>query len=274
MNLQENINRIREMMGLVTEETNQYKVEWELPTDEYISQELDEFFRVIRFSKKTGGYLHPSNLDIMLNVIPKTLEKFAELVYDKANHLLPKNFNSTSTKDILTNIKEDKLKVTDKGSFSQTLMDLMPICEELKKDSECRTEGIELLKNGVVVDWTKDKIKKTSHMGKLSDFPEYDIKNTEDPKHLLTQIKNKIEKDGSDKTTSEKTAMSNLQGFLYNIKNFTNEGEKKLPMPFVFHFPSGDENGKIYSLFGGHKRSSVALQLGIPIKVWLIDLTK
>jgi len=30
MNLQENISRIKQMMGLLTEVTNPYKVEWEL----------------------------------------------------------------------------------------------------------------------------------------------------------------------------------------------------------------------------------------------------
>ena len=247
-----------------------YNVVWIEPTDDYIEQELDEFFRTIRFSKNVGGYFHPDNLDIMMKSIPKTLTKFAELVYEKANHLLPKNFNSKSTKDILRNIKEDELKITDKGAFSKTLMDLIPICEELKKDKECRIEGIKLLKGGKAVVWGEDEISETNNMGKLSDFPEYGFDDTDDPKNLLNQIELK-KIDGSDEISSTKTAMSNLQGFSHNIQNFMKPGIKELPMPFVFRFPSGDRGGKTYSLFGGHKRSSVALQLGIPIKVWFID---
>ena len=41
MNLQENIQRIKSMMGL-TEIANPYKVEWEYPTQEYFTQELIE----------------------------------------------------------------------------------------------------------------------------------------------------------------------------------------------------------------------------------------
>ena len=41
MNLQENIQRIKSMMGL-NEIANPYKVEWEYPTKEYFTQELSE----------------------------------------------------------------------------------------------------------------------------------------------------------------------------------------------------------------------------------------
>ena len=37
--------------------------------------------------------------------------------------------------------------------------------------------------------------------------------------------------------------------------------------------PSGGEKGNEYILIGGHKRSTAAIQLGIPITVWFIDLT-
>lgn len=243
---------------------NKYNILWTQPTEDYMVQELDEFFRVIRFSKNPGGYLHPSNLDVMMKVMPITLTKFAELIHQKASHLLPKYLNLESTKDILLNIKEQELKVTPEGYFSSTLMDLMPICEELKKNTECRNEGIRLLKTGREVEWSEDKVEQTTYMGKLSDFAEYGFQDTDDPVQILKQIKDKIENKSN----------NNLKGFLKNIETFMTEGIKELPMPFVFRYPSGGIGGKIYSLFGGHKRSSVALQLGIPIKVWFIDLTK
>ena len=65
MNLQENILRIREMMGLVTEVTNPYKVEWLEPTQEYFTQELSELLgNEMRFSK--GEFFHPDNFNQML----------------------------------------------------------------------------------------------------------------------------------------------------------------------------------------------------------------
>ena len=42
MNLLENIHRIKEVMGLLTEVSNPYKVEWLEPTQEYFTQELSE----------------------------------------------------------------------------------------------------------------------------------------------------------------------------------------------------------------------------------------
>ena len=44
-------------------------------------------------------------------------------------------------------------------------------------------------------------------------------------------------------------------------------------MKWIKTFESYHDDGKIYSCIGGHKRSSIAIQLGIPLKVWLIDLT-
>jgi len=263
MNLNEQISRIKSMMGLIIENKD-YNVKWIEPTEKYFIQELDEFFRVIKYSKQPGGYLHPKNIKIMIRLIPNTLTKFAKLVQKKAKDLLPNNLQNVIIKSkndvikILNNIKEDKLVSTDTGMFSESLIKLIPICEELKKDSECREEGLKLFKTGKPIDWSNKKINQTGHMGKISNFPEYKIKDTSNPKQLLKQIeKNK-----------------NLSGFLYNVQQFMKPNTKNIPMPFVVKFPSGHSDGKTYSLIGGHKRSSIAIQLGIPIKVWYIDLTK
>lgn len=239
-----------------------YNVTWIEPTGEYFNQELDEFFRVIKYSKNPGGYLHPDNLPVMIKLIPKTLTKFAQLVIEKAKDLLPEELqnirlNKQNIFEVLSNIREDKLTKTDSGAFSKSLMSLMPICEELKKDPDCRDEGLELFNLGKAQDWSHDKIEQTGHMGKISSFPEYNIEDTNNPEELKDLI----------------IQNPNLKGFLSNVELFLKEGEKKLPMPFVIKFPSGHGDGKIYSCIGGHKRSSVAIQLGIPMKVWLIDLT-
>lgn len=240
------------------ENYNQYNVSWIEPTDEYFKQELDEFFRSIKYSKMSGSYLHPDNIETMMKLIPKTLTKFAKLITEKCKDLIPQHLqNETDIIELLSNLKEDKLTKTDSGAFSQYLMKLIPICEELKKDKECREEGLNLFRMGMVQDWSDKKIEETGHMGKISSFQEYNIEDTDDPEELKKLI----------------SQNPNLKGFLYNVEQFLSEGEKKLPMPFVIRFPSGHGDGKIYSCIGGHKRSSVAIQLGIPMKVWLIDLT-
>jgi len=200
----------------------------------------------------------------MLQLIPNTLNKFVELVQEKSKDLLPINLQKLKieTEDdlikILTNLREDKLIKTDAGSYSEYLMKLIPICNELKEDLKCREEGLKLFRSGKPVDWSEEKINQTGHMGKMSDFPEYNIKDTSDTDELLKQVESN----------------PNLSGFIYNINQFIKSGIKSLPMPFVVRFPSGHGDGKIYSLIGGHKRSSVAIQLGIPMKVWFIDLTE
>lgn len=245
------------------ENVNNYNVDWTEPDEEYFNQELDEFFRTIKYSKNPGGYLHPANLQTMIQLIPKTLTKFAELVLVKHKELIPTHLRKTKLNteidllEVLSNIKEDKLTKTNSGAFSKTLMALIPICEELKKDPECRAEGLKLFKMGLAQDWSETKIKQTGHMGKISSFPEYNIKDTNDPAELLKLV----------------ASNKKLDGFLYNVKQFLKPGVKKIPMPFVIKFPSGHDEGKIYSCIGGHKRSSIAIQLGIPLTVWLIDLT-
>lgn len=85
----------------------------------------------------------------------------------------------------------------------------------------------------------------------------YNITDTQDPNELLDQVR-------KDK---------NLTRLQSNIENFIKPGEKQLPAPFVIKLPTC-RDGKTYNLLGGHKRSTVALRLGIPIKVWLMDLTQ
>ena len=77
MNLQESIRRIKQMMGLVTEVTNPYKVEWLEPTQEYFTQELSELLgNEMRFSK--GEFFHPNNYDQMYSLFPHTFKMIAE----------------------------------------------------------------------------------------------------------------------------------------------------------------------------------------------------
>jgi hypothetical protein len=44
-----------------------------------------------------------------------------------------------------------------------------------------------------------------------------------------------------------------------------------LPAPFIINLKNDDKKPKPYHLVGGHKRTTVALQLGIPVKAWFIE---
>ena len=67
---------------------------------------------------------------------------------------------------------------------------------------------------------------------------------------------------------------SHHKGYVSNIENLRNKRHMELPSPFVMKLPSGGRNGNEYTLIGGHKRSTIANQLNVPISVWLIDITK
>lgn len=257
MNLQENIQRIRQMMGLVTEVTNPYKVEWLEPTQEYFTQELSELLgNEMRFSK--GEFFHPNNYDQMYSLFPYTFKIIAE--HAKGEEVE----NEQEIKEILLN-KEVSDLMSDWGEFRHVLI----------KDSESQNEAFNFFKKGEMKVWKGtdpetgeyiDNTGDTFYMGKLGKFMEWEP----DYKDTTTGGFTKQYKDSEYK--------DQLGGYIGNIeqqRDYAREGKtRELPAPFVIKLKSNDREGNEYILIGGHKRSTIALQMGIePIKVWFIDLT-
>ena len=258
MNLQENISRIKQMMGLVTEVTNPYKVEWLEPTQEYFTQELSELLgNEMRFSK--GEFFHPNNYDQMYSLFPHTFKMIAE--HAKGEEVE----NEQEIKEILLN-KEVSDLMSDWGKFRHILM----------KDPESQQEGFDFFSRGEIKVWKGsdpetgkyiDNTDKTFYMGELGKFMEWE------PEYKNTTTK------GFVKRYKDSEYKDQLGGYIGNIeqqREFAKEGKtRELPAPFVIKLKSNDREGNDYILIGGHKRSTIALQMGVePIKVWLIDLTK
>ena len=257
MNLQENIQRIREMMGLLTEVTNPYKVEWLEPTQEYFTQELSELLgNEMRFSK--GEFFHPDNFDRMYSLFPHTFKMIAE-------HAKGEEVESEQEiKEILLN-KEVSDLMNDWGKFRHILM----------KDPQSQQEGLDFFSRGEMKVWKGrdpetgeyiDNTGDTFYMGELGKFMEWEP----DYKDTTTGGFTKQYKDSEYK--------DQLGGYIGNIeqqRDYAREGKtRELPAPFVIKLKSNDREGNEYILIGGHKRSSTALKMGVePIKVWLIDLT-
>ena len=130
MNLQENIQRIKQMMGLLTEVTNPYKVEWLEPTQEYFTQELSELLgNEMRFSK--GEFFHPDNFDQMYSLFPHTFKMIAE-------HAKGEEVESEQEiKEILLD-KEVSDLMNDWGKFRHILM----------KDPQSQQEGLDFFSRG------------------------------------------------------------------------------------------------------------------------------
>lgn len=238
MNLQEQIHRIKSMMG-INEVTNPYSVDWITPTEEYFTQELDELLgNEMRFSK--DEFFHPQNYDTLYSLFPHTFKMIAE--HSKGDNIETEE----EIKEILVG-KEISELMDDWNEFRSTLM----------SDKESQMETFNLFRMGTMERWDDDKINTTYYMGNFGEnFPDM-FKDTTSS-GLIKQMGDDV----------------NLQGYSKNIKNFRNDRNLELPPPFVMSLPSGGREGNMYTLIGGHKRSTVARQLNVPVDVWFIDLGK
>ncbi len=238
MNLQEQIHRMKQMMG-INEVTNPYNVNWIPPTEEYFTQELDELLgNNMRFSK--DEFFHPQNYDTVYSLFPHTFKMIAE--HSKGDNIE----SEEEIKEILVG-KEISELMDDWNEFRRSLM----------IDKESQMEAFNLFRMGTMEHWDDEKINTTFYMGNFSkNFPDM-FKDTTSS-GLLKQMGDDV----------------NLQGYSKNIENFRNDRNLQLPPPFVMSLPNGGREGNMYTLIGGHKRSTVARQLNVPVDVWFINLSK
>jgi hypothetical protein len=243
MNLQEEIKRIKSIMGL-KEISNPYSITWLKPTREYFVQELNELLgNEMRFSK--DEFFHPKNYDLIYSLFPHTFKVIAE--HSKGS----KVENEQEIKDILLNNEITDL-MDDWGDFRRTLM----------KDKTSQMESFKLFNMGKMEPWGEDKINNTFYMGKFSKVFPGMFKDTTSS-GLVKQM-----------TDDEGEVEPHYKGYVKNIEGFRGNKHQELPAPFVMRLPSGGRKGNEYTLIGGHKRSTIANQLSVPISVWFIDLTK
>ena len=243
MNLQENIQRIKQMMGL-NEISNPYSITWLEPTKEYFIQELNELLgNSMRFSK--DEFFHPQNYDLMYSLFPHTFKLIAE--HSKGSDVE----NEQEIKDILLD-KEISDLMDDWEDFKNVLLN----------DDQSKSEAFNLFSIGRMEEWGDDKINNTFYMGRFSkEFPGM-FKDTTSS-GLIKQM-----------TDDDGEVRLQHRGYVNNIENLRKQRHKELPAPFVMKLPSGGREGNEYTLIGGHKRSTIANQLNVPISVWFIDLTK
>ena len=232
--LSEQFKRMQKLAGIV-EVSNPYSVTWLEPTDTYFKQELDELTgNDMRFSKEE--FFNPQNYDKVYSLLPHTFKMIAE--HSKGSEIQ----NPKEIKETLLN-KEISDLMDDWDNFRKILI----------KDTTSQNEVINLFKKGKEEEWDNEKISNTYYMGKLTTHSK--IKNTTSS-GLIKQM-------GDD---------PNMQGYKKNVQDFKNKKHIELPLPFVLRLPSGGREGKEYTLIGGHKRSTIAAQLGLQISVWFIDL--
>ena len=261
MNLQENIQRIKQMMGLLTEVTNPYKVEWLEPTQEYFTQELSELLgNPGRFTDEE--FFNPENYDTVYSIMPHTFKTIAE--FSKGEDVE----GESEIKNILLNQNMiSLLKEEDRWN---------ELKEILMNDPKCIEEGYKFFGLGEMKVWKGtdsetgeyvDNVDKTDYMGKITNFLWKD-ENVPEKTAVSSKLSKKF------KETGEEDPLR-WAGNIDQYREYARKGkERKLPPAFVVKYFT-QKNGFDYVLIGGFKRTSTALQMGIePIKVWFIDLTK
>jgi hypothetical protein len=258
MNLQENIKRIREMMGL-NEVTNPYKVEWLEPTQEYFKQELSELLgNPGRFTSKE--FFNPENYDTVYKIMPNTFKTIAEFVKGEDID------SEQEIKELLINQDTTETIVSGEGEWDE-LKDI------LMNDPQCIEEGYKFFGLGEMKVWKGtdpetgeyvDNVNNTDYMGKITDF----LWSKSPEKGVSSRVSQRL-KDSGDEDPKR------LSGNIDQYREFARKGEERtLPPAFVVKYFT-QKYGNDYVLIGGFKRTATALQMGVePIKVWFIDLTK
>lgn len=233
--INEEISRIKSLMGL-TEVSNPYSITWLEPTKEYFIQELDELIgNPMRFSK--DEFFNHQNYDVIYPLFPHTFKLIAE--HSKGSDVE----NEQEIKDILLD-KEISDLMNDWDDFRKVLL----------KDNQSQMEGVNLFNRGRMEEWGVEKINNTFYMGRFSKVFPGALKDTTSS-GLIKQMK-----------------APHHKGYVDNIEGLRNERHRELPAPFVMKLPSIGREGNEYTLIGGHKRSTIANQLNVPISVWFIDL--
>ena len=223
-----------------------YTINWEKPTDELINDEMHELLNNCEF------FFIEENFDKVFSKMPSFY------------FYIVKKYLKKETTD-----KEEIRKLVV-GENPESI-GMVPDMEKFKENppEEIRKEAFDLIKSGELIDW--NKVDQTGNMGDLTQvFGPNSGKGGWKGKLKLeaglegiTKMKELI---GS---SSEPGFDDTLKGYLRNFDELVNEKSISKPAPFIINLKNNE--GKPYHLVGGHKRSTIALQLGIPVKAWFIE---
>ena len=221
-----------------------YTINWEGPTDELINQEMHELLNNCEFF-------------------------FIEENFDKVFSKLP-SFYFYIVKKYLGKETTDKEEIR-KLVVGKTIdgIGMGNDMESFKKNppEEIRKEAFNLIKSGKLIDW--NKVEQTGNMGDLTQvFGPKSGKGGWKGKLKLEAGVEGIEDLRSRLKTDLAPISSDMERYLITYDELVKDKSISKPAPFIIELKNNE--GKPYHLIGGHKRSTIALQLGIPVKAWLI----
>lgn len=230
------------------EDFNQkYSITWQAPSDELIKEEMHELL---------------NNIDLF----------FIKENFDKVYSKLPSVYNYIVSKYL-------KKQTTDKEEIRSLVVGkntdqigIGPDMESFKLNPpvDIKKEVLNLIKSGKLQDWSLDKVKQTGNMGDLTQvFGPETGKGGIKGKVSFTKGVEGIEDLRSRLETDLAANSADMANYLKTYDALVKDKSISKPAPFIINLKNDD--GKPYHLIGGHKRTTIALQLGIPVKAWFIE---
>ncbi len=229
------------------EEFQEYLISWQGPTDELINQEMHELLNNIEL------FFIKDNFDKVYSKLPSVYN------YIVSKYLKKETTDKEEIRGLIVGKNPDQIGLgADMERF------------KLNPPADIKKEVFNLIKSGKLQDWSLDKVKQTGNMG--------DFTQVFGPNSGKGGIKGKISlKSGvegiEDLRSRLKTDLSqvsaDMERYLITYDELVKEKSISKPAPFIINLKNTD--GKPYHLVGGHKRTTIALQLGIPVKAWFIE---
>ena len=226
-----------------------YTINWEKPTDELINDEMHELLNNCEF------FFIEENFDKVFSKMPSFY------FYIVKKYLKKETTDKKEIRELVVGKTPGSIgMVPDMGKFKENPP------EEIRKEAFNLIKSVQKLQ-----DWSLDKVKETGNMGDLTQVfgPNSGKGGWKGELKLeaglegITKMKELI---GS---SSEPGFDDTLKAYLRNFDELVNEKSISKPAPFIINLKNNE--GKPYHLIGGHKRSTIALQLGIPVKAWFIE---
>jgi len=223
-----------------------YSIEWQAPDDKLINQEMHELFNNCEF------FFIKKNFDKVFSIMPNFY------FYVVKKYLGKETTNKEEIRNLVVGKNPDSIGM---GSDIEKFKENPP--QEIKK------EAFTLIKSGNLVDWNA-KVEETGNMGDLTQV--FGPKSGKGGIKGSVSFKSGVEgiEDLRGRLNKDLSKLSaDLERYLITYDELVKEKSITKPAPFIINLKNDD--GKPYHLIGGHKRSTIALQLGIPVKAWYIQ---
>jgi hypothetical protein len=217
------------------------------PTDELINQEMHELLNNVEL------FFIKENFDKVYGKLPSVYN------YIVSKYLKKETTDKEEIRNLVVGKNPDQIGL---GADMEGFKENPP--EDIKK------EVFNLIKSGELQDWSLDKVKQTGNMGDLTQV----FGPNSGKGGFKTKISFKSGVEGIEDLRSRlKTDLApnskDMERYLFTYDELVEEKSISKPAPFIINLKNTDD--KPYHLIGGHKRTTIALQLGIPVKAWFIE---